>query len=116
MNDATGVLTNEKSVVTHPARTSLTSTIIKEAQERFEKLWAVEYPDGSVGVSPNEGKAFIAQEIKTAVEKVVESVKEEKRKAPQQAGKWMPMDDKNEGYNQAVNDIITSLTPKENKI
>lgn len=58
-------------------------------------------------------------EIIESVEREVEGMK---RKVPQQQGKWMPMDDKNEGFNDALSTLQTRLSaykkvvnPKEGK-
>jgi len=52
---------------------------------------------------------FIQTLLHSQAREVCESLEGMKRKIPQQQGKWMPMDDKNDGYNQALFQAIERI-------
>jgi hypothetical protein len=47
----------------------------QEARERFKKLFAIVYDDGSVGISPKESLDFLDHEIAVAVEETRETMR-----------------------------------------
>lgn len=77
--------------------------------ERFENRFYVKGMDCYHKMNGKDIKQFISQELNRQREEIKDEVKKMKKRVPFQEAKWMPQDDKAEGYNDALTDVLNLL-------